>query len=76
MTRDILPAEHHALARRMADKGFRVIIGYGRGGFWVRNPDMSIPPFADHRSFVSFRKARLLFMPKPESSPGPGCQRT
>lgn len=61
MTRDSLNAEHHALARRMAARGFRVIIGYGKGGFWVRNPDMTKPPFVDGNSFIAFRAAKLLF---------------
>ena len=63
MTHDILSAEHHAIARRMAERGYRVIIGYGKGGFWVRNPDLTMPPFVDHRSFISFRKAKVLFLP-------------
>jgi hypothetical protein len=61
MTHDALSAEHHAVARRMAERGYLVIIGYGKGGFWVRNPDMTKPTFVDDRSFVSFRKANLLF---------------
>jgi hypothetical protein len=61
MTRDSLSAEYHAVARRLAGRGYRVIIGYGKGGFWVRNPDMTKPAFADHNSFVSFRKAKVLF---------------
>jgi hypothetical protein len=61
MTRDRLSAEHHAVARRMADRGYRVIIGYGKGGFWVRNPDMTKPTFVDHNSFLSFSKAKVLF---------------
>jgi hypothetical protein len=61
MTRDSLSAEYHAVARRLAGRGYRVIIGYGQGGFWVRNPDMTKPPFADHKSFVSFREAKKLF---------------
>jgi hypothetical protein len=64
MTRDSLSAEHHAVARRMAERGYRVIIGYGKGGFWVRNPDMTKPAFADANSFISFRKARMLFLPE------------
>jgi hypothetical protein len=63
MTHDSLSAEHHAVARRMAERGYRVIIGYGKGGFWVRNPDMTKPPFVDHNSFISFRKAKVLFLP-------------
>jgi hypothetical protein len=63
MTQDRLSAEYHAVARRIADRGYRIVIGYGKGGFWVRNPDMTKPPFADHNSFVSFRRAKLLFMP-------------
>jgi hypothetical protein len=52
MKPDTLSAEHHAVARRMVGRGFRVIIGYGKGGFWVRNPDMTRPPFVDHNSFL------------------------
>ncbi len=63
MTHDTLSAEHHAVARRMAERGFRVIVGYGKGGFWVRNPDMTKPAFADQNSFISFRKAKMLFLP-------------
>lgn len=63
MTHDRLSAEHHAIARRMADRGYRVIVGYGKGGFWVRNPDMTRPPFADQNSFIAFRKAKSLFPP-------------
>ncbi len=61
MTHDRLSTEYHAVARRMADCGFRVIIGYGKGGFWVRNPDMTRPSFVDDRSFLSFRRAKVLF---------------
>ncbi len=64
MTHDRLSAEHHAVARRMAERGYRVIIGYGKGGFWVRNPDMTKPAFADGNSFVSIRKAKVLFTPE------------
>jgi len=63
MTQDSLSAKHQAVARRMAERGYRVIIGYGKGGFWVRNPDMTKPPFVDHnRSFIPFRKAKVLFL--------------
>lgn len=68
MTQDRLSAVHHAVARRMAERGFRVIIGYGKGGFWVRNPDMTKPPFVDHNSFISFRKAMVLFTPGKEAA--------
>jgi hypothetical protein len=61
MTPDRISAEHHAIARRMTARGYRVIVGYGKGGFWVRNPDMTRPPFADEHSFLSFRKAKVLF---------------
>ena len=61
MTDDLLSAEHHAVARRMAERGYRVVIGYGKGGFWVRNPDMTRPPFVDHNGFLPFREARKLF---------------
>jgi hypothetical protein len=64
MTHNTLSAEHHALARRMAARGYQVIIGYGKGGFWVRNPDMTKPPFVDGNSFIAFRKAKLLFLPR------------
>jgi hypothetical protein len=45
----------------MTARGYRVIVGYGKGGFWVRNPDMTKPPFADEHSFIAFRKAKVLF---------------
>ena len=64
MTHDSLSAEHHAIARRMIARGYRVIVGYGKGGFWVRNPDMTKPPFADEHSFLAFRKAKVLFPPE------------
>jgi len=63
MTRDTLSAEHQAVARRMTERGYRIVIGYGKGGFWVRNPDTTKPPFVDHNSFISFRKAKMLFLP-------------
>ena len=53
--------EHHVLARRLAERGFRVVIGYGKGGFWVRNPDTTKPSFTDGNSFISFAKAKVLF---------------
>ena len=68
MTHDTLSAEHHAIARRMAARGYRLIIGYGKGGFWVRNPDMTKPAFVDDRSFISFRKAKVLFTPNLEAN--------
>ena len=61
MTPDSLSADHHAVARRMAERGYRVVIGYGKGGFWVRNPDMTKPAFVDHNGFLPFREARKLF---------------
>jgi hypothetical protein len=61
MTHDSLSAEHHAIARRMVARGYRVIVGYGKGGFWVRNPDMTRPAFVNEHSFISFRKAKRLF---------------
>lgn len=64
MTHDSLSAEYHAVARRLADCGFRVIVGYRKGGFWVRNPDLTRPPFTDANSFLSFRKANVLFRPE------------
>jgi hypothetical protein len=63
LTQDRISAEHHAVARRIAECGYRVIIGYGKGGFWVRNPDLTKPFFADENSFISFRKAKMLFTP-------------
>jgi hypothetical protein len=68
MTHDTLSAEYHALARRLAERGYRVIIGYGKGGFWVRNPDLTKPSFVDDRSFLSYRKAKVLFTPEREHS--------
>ena len=44
--------------------GYRVIIGYGKGGFWVRNPDMTRPPFVDGNSFIAFRKAKVRSLPR------------
>ena len=64
MTPDSLSAEHHAVACRIAERGFRIIIGNGKGGFWVRNPDMTRPPFVDHNSFISFARAKVLFTPE------------
>ncbi len=61
MTHDTLNAEHHAVARRIAARGYQVIIGYGKGGFWVRNPDMTEPAFPDHNSFISFARTKALF---------------
>jgi len=63
MTRNTLSAEHHAIARCLSARGYRVVIGYGKGGFWVRNPDMTKPPFVDGNSFIAFRAAKLLFLP-------------
>jgi hypothetical protein len=54
--------EHHVLARLLADKGYRVILGRGKDGLWVRNPDMTRPPFTDANSFISFAKAKVLFI--------------
>ncbi len=61
MTQDRLSAEHHAVARHLAGRGYRVTIIYAKGGFRVRNPDMTKPPFVDHNGFISFRKALVLF---------------
>ena len=60
---DARPDQRRAPRRRPADGGcgYRVVIAYGREGFWVRNPDMTRPPFADHNGFLSFRKAKVLF---------------
>ncbi len=59
MTPDRLSAEHHAVARTLVARGYRVIIGYRKGGFWVRHADMSRPPFADATCFVSFARGKL-----------------
>jgi hypothetical protein len=69
MTHDTSSAEYHAIARRMAEQGYRVVIGYGKGGFWVRNPDMTRPDFVDGNCFIACRKARVLFLPQPGSRP-------
>jgi hypothetical protein len=61
MTHDRIGPDHHAAARALAQRGYRVTIAYARGGFWVRNPDMTRPPFVDEHSFISFKKAKLLF---------------
>ena len=63
MTHESTTPQYLTVARRLCDRGYRVIIGSGKGGFWVRNSDMTIPSFADRNSFVSFRKAKLLFLP-------------
>jgi hypothetical protein len=55
-------SEHHVIAQRMARRGFRVFIG--SDGFWVRNPNMTKPSFTDAHSFISFRKAKVLFNPE------------
>jgi hypothetical protein len=69
MTHDTSSAESHTIARRMAEQGYRVVFGYGKGGYWVRNPDMTRPDFVDGNSFIGFRKARVLFLPQPVSRP-------
>ena len=61
MTPDSLSPEDHAVARRMAERGYRVVIAYTQGGFRVRNPDMTKPAFADHNGFLSFARAKVLF---------------
>lgn len=48
------------LVRRLSAQGYRVIAGEGKGGLWVRNRDMTKPPFVDDNSFVSFAWARKL----------------
>jgi hypothetical protein len=53
------------LVRRLAGQGYRVIAGEAKGGLWVRNPDMSKPPFVDDNSFVSFATARKLCQKMP-----------
>jgi hypothetical protein len=62
MKHDTISPEYQAIARRLAACGYRVIIGYGKGGFWVRNPDLTRPPFADEHSFLSFARANVLFI--------------
>jgi len=52
--------QYAAVARALARSGYRVIIGYGKGGFWVRNPDMTRPFFVDKNSFIGFAKAKRL----------------
>jgi hypothetical protein len=69
-------AHYHAVARRMAERGYRVIIGSGKGGFWVRNPDMTKPPFADEHGFVSIARARMLFMPDRQAGVAPALTAT
>jgi hypothetical protein len=54
-------AECQALARQMAALGYQVIAGVDKGGCWVRNPDMTRPPFVDENSFLPLRRARRLF---------------
>jgi hypothetical protein len=61
MTPDRIDAEHHAVARRLAERGYRVTIAYARRGFVVRNPDLTRPPFTGEGCFISFRKAKRLF---------------
>ncbi len=53
-------ARYHAIADRLSARGYRVIIGCAKGGFWVRNPDITKPPFVDTHSFVAFRKAKAM----------------
>jgi hypothetical protein len=48
------------LGRRLADQGYLVIVGWSNGCLWVRNADMTNPPFVDDESFVSFARARKL----------------
>jgi hypothetical protein len=62
MTHETTSSERHVIAQRMAGRGYRVAIG--NAGFWVRNPDMTKPPFVDQHSFVSFGKAKVLFNPE------------
>ena len=76
MTHDTISAEYHALARRMSGLGYRVIVGYGKGGFWVRNPDMTKPAFADDRGFISIARARMLFMPDRQAGIAPASTAT
>jgi hypothetical protein len=56
-----LAQEYRAVAAAMARQGYRVIAGVDKGGFWVRNPDMTKPPFVDGNSFIPLRRARRLF---------------
>src|SRR4051812_41955459 len=57
-------AHYHAIARRLSARGYRVINGCGERGFWVRNADLTKPPFVDARGFISYAKAKLLFQEK------------
>jgi hypothetical protein len=35
--------------------------GVDKGGFWVRNPHMTKPPFVDGSGFISYTRAGHLF---------------
>jgi hypothetical protein len=52
---------YRILARRIRAAGYLVIAGHGKGGFWVRNPDMTRPPFVDGNSFIGYTRAEKLF---------------
>lgn len=52
--------QYLAVAEALARRGYRVINGYGKGGFWVRNPDMTRPFFVDKNSFIRFADAKRL----------------
>jgi hypothetical protein len=52
---------YRILAGRIRAAGYLVIDGYGKGGFWVRNPDMTKPPFVDGNSFIRYTRAEKLF---------------
>jgi hypothetical protein len=52
--------QYQAIAEALARRGYCVINGYGKGGFWVRNPDMARPFFVDKNSFIGFAKAKRL----------------
>ena len=54
-------ANYLAITKAIQAQGFQVIEGYGKGGFWVRNPDMSKPIFVNENSFLPYANAKKLF---------------
>lgn len=57
---DKLILEYLTIAQTLTRCGYRVINGCGKGGFWVRNPDMTRPIFVDKNSFIRFAEAKRL----------------
>lgn len=53
--------QYEAVCESLRAQGFHAINGHGKGGLWVRNPDMTKPPFVDENCFISFSKAKRLF---------------